>query len=339
MKLQEIGEFGLIDLIKQGTINDPGSIVAGIGDDAAVIRPHPQHLQLLTTDMLVEDIHFSLKTTTPWQLGYKAMAVNFSDIAAMGGRPRHAVVAVAIPPVLTVEFIINMYDGMKAICKEYGVNIAGGDTVASRQGLVINVTVVGEAVSGNVVLRSGAQPGDIVAVTGPLGSSGGGLALLQRGEWEKFSFAPPLVAAHLTPRPQVELGTLLAAHGVSSMDDISDGLASEVHEIAAASKVGMVIDAAKIPLAPELIAASKFLGKPPLDYALYGGEDYQLLVTLSPETFDRLIKEFGANILTPIGRVVPSAEGVLLVADDGQASPLAPHGYNHFINADRGDIL
>ena len=94
MKLQEIGEFGLIDLIKQGTINDPGSIVAGIGDDAAVIRPHPQHLQLLTTDMLVEDIHFSLKTTTPWQLGYKAMAVNFSDIAAMGGRPRHAVVAI-----------------------------------------------------------------------------------------------------------------------------------------------------------------------------------------------------------------------------------------------------
>jgi thiamin-phosphate kinase len=171
MKLNEIGEFGLIDLIKPGTIVDSSSIIAGIGDDAAVILPRPHQLQLMTADMLVEGIHFELNTTSGWQLGYKGMAVNFSDIAAMGGIPRQALVSIAIPPTMAVEFVVDMYEGMKEICREYQVNIVGGDTVASLQGLVFNVTVLGEASPATIVRRSGAQVGDIVAVTGTLGNS------------------------------------------------------------------------------------------------------------------------------------------------------------------------
>lgn len=233
-ELTEIGEFGLIELIKQGTINNHGSVIVGIGDDAAVLLPTPRQLQLLTTDMLVESVHFDLATTTPWQLGYKAIAVNLSDIAAMGGTPRHAVVSIALPVSTPTEFMMNLYQGMKEICREFSVNIVGGDTVASPQGLVINVTVAGEVEPTNLVRRSGAKQGDIVAVTGTLGNSAVGLDLLSAGEWEDYDFAWPLVTAHLTPRPQVKTGALLAAAGATSMDDLSDGLASEAHEIAAA---------------------------------------------------------------------------------------------------------
>lgn len=332
MKLQEIGEFGLIDLIKPGTIVDESSIIAGIGDDAAVILPRPHQLQLMTADMLVEGIHFDLNTTSAWQLGYKAMAVNFSDIAAMGGTPRQAVVSIAIPPTTTVEFVVDVYAGMKEICREYKVNIVGGDTVACLQGIVLNVTVLGEAAPAAIVQRSGAQIGDIVAVTGTLGNSSCGLDLLQDNHWVNLEFAGPLVAAHLTPRPQVELGNLLAVSGANSMDDISDGLASEVHEIAGASQVGMEIFADNIPLSPELITASEYFHKPALEYALYGGEDYQLLVTMNPANYTALMHQYEGDRcpITAIGRVVSQQAGITLVDSAGQNRSLVAHGYNHF---------
>jgi thiamine-monophosphate kinase len=328
MNLRDVGEFGLIDLIKEKTIVDPANVVAGIGDDAAVYRPAPGMYQLLTTDMLVENIHFLLASTTPWQLGYKAIAVNLSDIAAMGGRPRHAVVSLGLPPRLPVEFVVALYDGMKEICREFAVNIVGGDTVASPYGLVINAAVTGEVEPAALLRRSGASPGDAVVVTGTLGDAAGGLDLLLKGDWEKHDFAWPLVTAHLTPRPRVATGRLLAGWGATSADDISDGLASEAHEIAAASGVGVRLYADRIPLSSQLTAAAALLGKPSLDYALYGGEDFQLVFTIGQDKLGRLAGKGGP--LTVVGEVTAREDGVVLMAADGAAAPLTPRGYNHF---------
>lgn len=330
MNLKEIGEFGLIDLLKEDTITDPANVVTGIGDDAAVLLSTPRQLQLLTTDMMVEEIHFRLTTTTPWQLGYKSVAVNISDIAAMGGLPRHAVISIAIPPYIDIAFIAALYKGMKEICHEHGVNIVGGDTVSSPGGLVINVALLGEVEPTHLLKRSGAEVGDLVVVTGTLGNSGAGLELLSRANWEDYDFAWPLVTAHLTPRPQVKAGRVLAAAGASSADDISDGLASEVNEIAKASNVGIRVYADKIPLSGSLREAAALIGKPAVHYALYGGEDYQLLTTITPARYQAALAEEAGVPLTVVGEVVAAEEGILLIGTDGTSQKLVPGGYNHF---------
>lgn len=330
MELKQVGEFGLIHLLKDDTIVDSRSVVMGIGDDAAVTLPSPRQLQLLTADMLVENVHFDLKTTTPWQLGYKAIAVNLSDIAAMGGTPKHVVISIALPKHTDLDFVVNLYKGMKEICREFGVNIIGGDTVSSPHDLVVNVTASGEVEPTHLVRRSGARPGDIVAVTGTLGNSAIGLDLLMRGDWEEYEFAWPLVTAHLTPRPQVKAGRAVAGAGATSMDDISDGLASEVNEIAAASGVGMLIREKDIPLSPELTKAAEGLDKSAVDYALYGGEDFQLIFTISPEKYSLLAElDLGVKV-TAIGNVTEKETGVLIMGEDETRTVLEPHGYNHF---------
>lgn len=326
--IKEVGEFGLIDLIKEDTINDAATVVNGIGDDAAVLLPTIRHLQLLSTDMLVENVHFDLSTTTPWQLGYKAIAVNLSDIAAMGGIPRHAVISLALPKEAELDFVLNLYKGMKEICREFKVNIVGGDTVSSPQGVIINVAVVGEVEPVRLTKRSGARPGDIVVVTGTLGNSAGGLDLLRKEDWEEQDFSWPLVTRHLTPRPQVRAGQKLAQIGVSSMNDISDGLASEANEIAAASHAGLRLYKKAIPLSEDLKRAADWLGTSALDYALYGGEDYQLIFTVSPEKINRIYEASLGVGLTTIGEVI-SNPGVILDSD-GYEIKLKPKGYNHF---------
>ncbi|MGI6091921.1 MAG: thiamine-phosphate kinase [Veillonellaceae bacterium] len=334
MELKQVGEFGLIHLLKDNTIFDSSSVVIGIGDDTAVTLPTPRQLQLLTTDMLVEHVHFDLKTTTPWQLGYKAVAVNLSDIAAMGGIPKHAVISIAIPQQLDLEFIVGLYDGMKEICREFGVNIIGGDTVSSPHGLVINVTVVGEVEPTNLVRRSSAKVGDVIVITGTLGNSAAGLDLLTKGDWENYDFAWPLVTAHLTPRPQIKVGRAVAELGATSMNDISDGLASELNEIASASGVGMVIHEANIPLLSETIEAAGIFGKKAVDYALYGGEDFQLLFTIEPDKYKLLANlDLGIKV-TAIGEVVEKDIGVLLIDSTGSQKHLEPRGYNHFRQED-----
>lgn len=329
MKIKDVGEFGLIDILKQDTIYAPETVIVGIGDDAAVLLPTPRHLQLLTTDMLVENVHFDVNTTLPLQLGYKSMAVSFSDIAAMGGKPCHAVVSIALPQQTDVEFIVNLYQGMKEICREYSVNLVGGDTVASNYEIVINVAVTGEVDPAQLVRRSGAKAGDVVAVTGTLGNSSMGLALLAEGQWEDYSFAWPLVTAHLTPRPLVKQGQQLGKFGATSMNDISDGLASEINEIATASKVGIHIDRTKIPLSPELLSAAELLKLSALDCALYGGEDYQLVFTMNKNDFAKLTTENVGIQVTAIGEVVAKEE-VILIDQEGMLSVLERKGFNHF---------
>lgn len=330
MELEQLGEFALIDLIKQDTINRADNVVIGIGDDAAVFKSTPHSLQLVTTDMLVERVHFDLATSSAWQLGYKAIGVNLSDIAAMGGVPRHVVISIALPKHLSVDFVVSLYDGMKEICREFGVNIVGGDTVSSPLGLVINVTVLGEVEADKLQRRSGAKMGQLVVVTGTLGDSGCGLDLLMLGDWQKYAFANHLVTRHLVPKPQVLQGPMLATFGSTSMNDISDGLASEVNEIARASHVGMRIESSLIPLSTQLQAAAPLFGKSALHYALYGGEDYQLVFTIAPEQFKVLAEvDIGAR-LTVVGEVVDQSQGIQLVAEDGSISTLEAKGYNHF---------
>lgn len=328
--IEQLGEFTLIDMIKRDTINKAESVVIGIGDDAAVVTATPEHLQLVTTDMLVEKVHFDLKTTNGWQLGYKAIGVNLSDIAAMGGVPRHVVISIGMPKTITVDFVLSLYDGMKQICRKFDVNIVGGDTVASPHGLVINVTVIGEVQPALLQRRSGAKEGQLVVVTGTLGDSGCGLDLLMQDHWEGDEFALPLVNRHLMPEPQVVAGPRMAALGSTSMNDISDGLASEANEIASASQVGMRIYENKLPISKEVEAGAQRLGKSARDYALYGGEDYQLVFTISPEDFKLIAQADHRCGLTVVGEVTHHSQGVLLVAEDGSTSVLEAKGYNHF---------
>ena len=327
MKICQIGEFGLIDKIKEAAIVEASTVVEGIGDDAAVVLATPKHFQLLTTDMLVEGIHFDLQTISPWQLGYKAMAVNLSDIAAMGGMPRQALISLALPPELELEFVEGFYQGLKEICRQYRVNIVGGDTVASRRDVVINVVVLGEVEPSCLQRRSGAKAGDLIITAGSLGDSAAGFELLQRGSWEELSFAWPLVTSHLTPRPQLEEGRILAENGATSMNDISDGLASEANEIAKASQVCLRIDAERIPFSAALREAAACLGKDSLQYALYGGEDYKLLATLPPDCLAAVSAKIDVNV---IGVVESGEAGVFLLEEDGGIVRIEAKGYDHF---------
>lgn len=329
MEIKEIGEFGLIDLIKDATIVDESSVVVGIGDDAAVVRATPKMLQLMTTDMLVEGIHFDLSFTSPTQLGYKALAVNLSDIAAMGGVACQAVISIALPKDSKPEFMVELYQGMKKIAQQFKVNIVGGDTVASLGGVIINVAVLGEVLPQYLQRRSTAAIADIVVVTGDLGNAAAGLVCLQAGE-KGASFSDILIQDHLLPMPQMEMAGYIAKYA-SSMNDISDGLASEASEIATASGVGLCIDATKVPLSQALRESSAVFGRNALDFALYGGEDYQLLFTITEQNYKKLCQHTLPNKLTVIGRVTDKEKCVELIQENRQIVNLKPKGYNHFI--------
>lgn len=325
MKINEIGEFGLIDILKQNTINNKDNIIKGIGDDTAVFSVENNLLQLATTDMLVEGIHFNREFITAWQLGYKAIAVNFSDIAAMGGTPTNILISLAIPSDIDVDFMVQLYDGMKYLTKKFKANIIGGDTVASLQGLVINVTVLGTVPLPLVKYRSGAKNGDLVVVTGDLGSSAAGLEiLLNKYEQEQYEI---LVKKHLMPFPQLNYGEIIANYA-NSMNDISDGLASEANEISTASEVGIMLRENKMPVLKETKEVAMVFQKDVLDYVLFGGEDYQLVFTITPEKLTKLQGEL--NDLTIVGEVCSSFNGVKLERNDGTIIDIKSKGYNHF---------
>ena len=329
MTLKQIGEFSLIDLIKKDTLYDKKTVLEGIGDDAAVVLTTEGYLQLLTTDMLVENIHFNLNFTNFYKLGYKAIAVNLSDIAAMGGVPRQALISMALPKDTEIENIIELYKGMKDICKKFSVNIVGGDTVSTFGPITINVALVGEVKEENLVKRSGAQVGDLLLVSGTLGNSAAGLEILQNEYKDKFDFAEKLIEKHLTPTPQVKLGQLLGENKATSIDDISDGLASECNEISSASKVGIKLYKDKIPISAEVRAVAEYCNKSYLDYALYGGEDFELLFTMNPRDIEDFQKKSIENIFV-IGEIVNSQEGVIIIDSNGQSTILEAKGYNHF---------
>lgn len=275
------GEFELIDRIKEQFAVPEG--LSGIGDDCAVIPQRDGVDTLVSTDMLMEGVHFLLEDIDPFDLGWKSAAVNISDIAAMGGRPVGSFLAFSLPRTLSDSFVEAFVAGYKALSDKYACPLLGGDTTSSPDRLCICVTVMGDCPSGQSVRRSTAAPGDLVCVTGKLGDSAAGLKVILGG-LERGPQESALVERHYRPVPRVAEGISLRACGVHSMMDISDGIASDLRHILSSSNVGARIDMQALPLSEELLGCAARHSWDPLELAVGGGEDYELLFTMAPGT-------------------------------------------------------
>lgn len=336
-EISKIGEFGLIKHLTQKIELQQPSTITGVGDDAAVIAPPAEgEVLLLSTDMMAEGIHFELTYTPLRHLGYKAVAVNVSDICAMNGEPTQVVVSIAVSNQYSVESLDEIYKGIKYACKEYKVDLVGGDTTSSRSGLVIDVTILGKAKKEKVVHRKGAKVGDLLCVSGDMGASYAGLLLLEKAK-ETFGKEPAqkpelqgygyVLKRQLMPDARVDMIQLFRESDVvpTSMIDISDGLSSEANHICESSNVGCIIEELKIPIHEETIKVAAENGMHPLMFALNGGEDYELLFTLDPTDFKK-IKD--TSKLTVIGEITSAADGVKLATKDGKLQPLGPQGWD-----------
>jgi len=332
MKISDLGEFGLIDRIGKTAPRNAKRAPIGIGDDAAALLLSPSSMLLATTDMLIEGVHFDLKTTDLYSLGWKAAAVNLSDIAAMGGVPRFCLTALGIPPSLTVEQVDEFYRGFSVCIRKRGMVLVGGDTCSSPKGLIVSVTVLGEADRKRVLTRGGARPGDLIYVTGSLGDSGAGLELLKAGARSQKPGARRLIEKHLRPVPRVAEGRKLALSGLASaMIDVSDGLSSDLGHLCEQSGVGAEVFADRIPLSKELTSV-KGLKQQPLEYALSGGEDYELLFT-SPVELEREIMSL--RVRAAVIGAITRKKGMRMVTEKGDVHPLVPGGYDHFLRLRR----
>ena len=339
VSLGRLGERGLIRRIRATPVaaGDSG-VEVGIGDDTAVLAVPPGHRLLVTTDLVIENVHFRRVSAAPSDIGWKALAVNLSDIAAMGGTPRWALVALAVPADTDVEAVDAFFGGMQEAAGPHGVTVVGGDTSASPAGWMVNVTVLGLH-PGAPRLRSQARAGDMVAVTGTLGASAAGLFALEMGldRASEHGVVPGRLAevtrAHLRPRARVAEGLWLGqASGVHAMMDCSDGLATDLGHICGESGVGARIRLDRVPIAAAAREAARALGQDARQWAVAGGEDYELLLTCSPEAADRLavgLIEATGTPLSMIGRIDGASGEVIFVDQDDRPVPMRS-GYEHF---------
>ena len=336
--LHELGEFALIRRLQRPIVLRQPSTVLGIGDDAAIIAPAAGQELVMSTDLLVEGVHFDLTFSPLRHLGYKAVAVNVSDVAAMNALPTQLVVALSIPARYSVEAIEELYEGLRLACEAYHVDLVGGDTTASRGGLTIGITVLGQVAAGQAVRRSGGRPTDILCVSGDLGAAFLGLQVLER-EKQAFLADPDtqpeldaydyVVGRQLRPEARLDIVHELRELGLTptSMIDVSDGLAAEVLHLCAASGTGARVFSEYLPLSqPTLEAAAEFT-LDPLTCALNGGEDYELLFTL-PVAEHAKIKNHPD--ITVIGHLTEQNDAVNLITKAGQAVPLQAQGFRHF---------
>jgi thiamine-monophosphate kinase len=333
MRLSEIGEFGFIRRVSRGCLVRPQGVERAIGDDAAAFAGPPDQLTLVTTDLLVERVHFLRAATSPFNLGYKAMAVNLSDIAAMGGTPREAFVSLAIPEDCPVEYLDGLYEGMGSLAARHGVNILGGDTTASRADLILNLTIVGHVGRTEVLYRSGAGPGDVVCLTGTVGDSRAGLEFVREGRAALEAAMQALLDAHLLPRPHLEEGRFLAASGAATAAlDVSDGLSSDLMHLAEESGVGIRIHADRIPLSAALRSFCASRGLDPIRFALAGGEDYVLAVAVRADRCAAVGQAFAEQFGRPLHRIGEATDSgrLELETPDGRFEPIRPTGWDHF---------
>lgn len=328
---QELGEFAFIDRIARHRL--AGDVLCGIGDDCAVFALGEDRVRLVTTDMMVESVHFS-REAAPEGLGYKLLAVNLSDIAAMGGAPKDAVVSVSVPADLDTGYLERVYNGLFACADRFGVAIAGGDTTKSPGPLVMNVTLTGEMGREQVCYRSGARPGDRVYVSGSLGDSGAGLAVAGGGVAISDGDRDFLLRRHHRPEPRVALGAALAgSRAVTAMLDVSDGVASDLRHICRQSGVNGVVQKARVPMSAPCRAFCRAAGRPELDLALAGGEDYELLFTVDPDRVDRVMLIAQRADLPPLHRIghIEGGQGELFLEDEGgEREILQARGFDHF---------
>lgn len=332
MKLSEIGEFGFIDRIAPLGMNRPGDVLRGIGDDCAVVKVEHETCLLVTTDLLIERVHFMRSWGSAKTLGRKSLAINISDIAACGGIPRDAFVSIGVPEHVELEWLDGFYQGLNQLAREYHVNILGGDTTRSLSDIVINIAITGVARADEVIFRNTAQPGNIIALTGPTGLSAAGCELLMRGRDRIEYWAETLCAAHLDPRPHVTEGRFLASsHQCTAAIDVSDGLSSDLGHICQQSDVGALIFEEKLPVSDVLVEAASYLNIDPLEYVLHGGEDYALIACINEEAFPSMkaaASDMGVELI-PIG-VTQKAPGMRLKRRSGGEEVLIPGGWNHF---------
>ena len=323
--MAECGEHALIARIK-ARITSPGWVVLGPGDDAAAIESVRGALEVLTTDAQVEGVHFDRRFVPPDAIGHRALAVNLSDLAAMGARPRAALLSLALPDDLAIEAFDQMLDGLFDVADRYRVAVIGGNITRTSGPMVVDVTAIGSVHRRKILTRAGARVGDAVYVTGTLADAASGLLSLQGGE-------PPNAGAerYLRPDPRVRAGILLGGNrAASSCMDLSDGLADGVRQLAQASGVGMTIDASAIPIAPQSREWLMHHGRDAVDVALQGGDDFELIFTANPKQAGRLRsvrRHLGDLPITRIGVVTKGPE--LIVKDDHGQREL-PAGYEHF---------
>ncbi len=334
-----LGEFGLIDrLTAPFQLRQPSSLL-GIGDDAAIIDTGGPEQLVVSTDMLVEGIHFDFAYTPLKHLGYKAVAVNVSDICAMNARPQQITVSIALSNRFSVEALEELYAGIQAACDAYGVDLVGGDTTSSTKGLIISVTAIGRAPASRITRRKGAKVGDLICITGHLGSAYLGLQLLEREK--QIYLANPgtqpemkpenkdLYAAILRPEARTDMVDLFAKNDIvpTAMIDISDGLASELMHICKASQVGAILEEANVPMRPEAQLQALEFNLDPITCALSGGEDYELLFTIDPKDLEKI--RFLPDLYIA-GEIVPQADGIKLHTVGGNIHDLKAQGWSHF---------
>lgn len=337
-EISQLGEFGLIDRLTKDLPHHNPSTVRSVGDDAAVLRYPGDVDELVTTDLLVEGIHFDLTYMPLKHLGYKAAVVNFSDIYAMNGHPRQIVVSLAISSRFAVEHLEELYAGVRLACDIYGVDLVGGDTTASRSGLVISITCIGEAAPDAVVTRDGAKDTDLICVSGDLGSAYMGLQLLEREKvaskgikdfQPEFGGKEYLIERQLKPEARRDIITALAETGIkpTAMMDISDGLSSELLHICKQSDTGCRIYEERIPIDYQTAIMAEELGMNLVTAALNGGEDYELLFTVPLSRHEDVSKIKGVSV---IGHICKPEMGCAMVSRDGGEIELKAQGWNHW---------
>ena len=336
--LQDLGEFGTIEHLTQSFNNTVPSTVKGIGDDAAVIERNDTQFTLVSTDLLVEGVHFNLMYVPFKHLGYKAIAVNVSDIAAMNGKPEQITVSIAVSNRFPLEALEELYEGIQMACSQYQIDLVGGDTTSSLSGLMISITAIGVVDKDKVVYRSGAQPNDLIVVTGDLGAAYMGLQVLER-EKSVFEANPEIqpdldgfdyiIERQLKPEARVDVIGFLSELDVkpTSMMDISDGLASEVLHLCKASGTGAMIYNSKLPIDSVTSTSAIDFNLDPVTCVLNGGEDYELIFTVATTDFEKIK---GNPHMSIIGYMTDLDSGVYLVDTNESLIPLKAQGWNHF---------
>lgn len=335
MEISELGEFGLIDRLTKGLETVNSSTIKGVGDDCAVLRNHDTDI-LITTDLLLEGVHFDLTYVPLKHLGYKSAVVNFSDVYAMNGTPKQITVSLGISQRFTVEHIEELFSGIRLACKIYGVDLVGGDTTSSRQGLVISITCIGEAKADKVVSRSGAKDTDLICVSGDLGAAYMGLQLLERekvasaGQKDfvpQFQGKEYIIERQLKPEARRDIIEELDKAGIvpTSMMDISDGLSSELLHICSQSNTGCRIYEDRIPIDYQTAVMAEELGMNLVTAALNGGEDYELLFTVPLHYHEQIEKLPGVKL---IGHITKPELGCAMITRDGSEIPLRAQGWN-----------
>jgi thiamine-monophosphate kinase len=337
MRISELGEFDLIARLTHKLPVHEG-VLQSVGDDCAILDLPGEMLLLATNDSQVEGVHFTLQTSEPEHIGRKSLAVNLSDIAAMGGEPRYALVSLVLPPHLPVAVLDGIYAGLRLEAEQYNVSIVGGNIAGAGKAdlVIIDITLLGLIERERVLLRSGAQVGDLLCVTGTLGDAAAGLCTLLHPEYLYPSDALEVVQSRQrTPQARIQVGRVLsqfAPHTVTAMLDISDGLSGDLAHLCERSRVGACVEMVNLPLSHSVQSIAATAQANPIDWALHGGEDYELLFTITPHMAQRVIEAVETATAIPvtvIGKIRDASEGMSLVQPGGQIEPLLVKSWNH----------